>query len=291
VANKVSIRFFDDREVRAVWNEEQNKWYFSVLDIIGAIRKEDSYEKCRNYWKYLKAKLKKENNELVQTTTQLKLIAPDGKKRLSDALDADGIVKLAAEFPAKIGAEFIGWFIRSEDTIDGKSKLKAYNLFDSSFIDSIEVGTVKGLRQIHSYLFGGLYDFAGQIRSVNISKGGFMFANALYLSQTLADIERMSENTVENIVKKYVEMNIAHPFMEGNGRSTRIWLDLILKKNLSVCVDWSKINKREYLTAMQRSPVDDIPILNLIKCALTDKINDRQIFMKGIDYSYYYEET
>lgn len=291
MANKVSIRFFDDREVRAVWSEEQNKWFFSVLDIIGAIRKEDDYNKCRNYWKYLKDKLKRENSELVSATTQLKFVAPDGKKRLSDALDADGIVKLAAEFPSKIGAEFISWFTLSDDTVDGKSKQKAYTLFDSSFIDSIEIGTVKGLKQIHSYLFGGLYGFAGQIRTVNISKGGFMFASAAYLPNALADIEKMPENTLDEIVSKYVEMNVAHPFMEGNGRSTRIWLDLILKKNLSVCVDWSKINKRDYLAAMQLSPTDDREIRALISEALTDRINDREVFMKGIDYSYYYEEN
>lgn len=291
MSNKVSIRFFGDREVRAVWNEEQSKWFFSVLDIIGAIRKEDNYEKCRNYWKYLKAKLKKENSEVVSVTTQLKLTSPDGKKRISDALDSDGIIKLASEFPSKVGSEFISWFTRSDETIDGKSKQKAYALFDSSFIDSIEVGTVKGLQQIHSYLFGGLYDFAGQIRKLNISKDGFTFAHVMYLDETLKQIENMPENNLENIVKKYVEMNVAHPFMEGNGRSTRIWLDLILKKNLVKCVDWSKINKNDYLSAMQRSVTDYSDIFELIKNALTDDINNREVFMKGIDYSYYYEEN
>lgn len=290
MSDKVSIRFFEDREVRAVWNESQSKWYFSVLDVIGAIRKEDDYSKCRNYWKYLKAKLRKEKNELVSVTIQLKLTAADGKKYLTDALDADGIIALAAEFPGKVGAEFISWFFRSDETVDGKSKKKAYALYDSSFIESIEVGTVKGLRQIHSCLFGGLYDFAGQIRTVNISKNGFMFAAALYLPHILSDIERMPERTFDDIITKYVEMNLAHPFMEGNGRSTRIWLDLILKRNLAVCVDWSKINKKDYLFAMQASPANDSMIRQLIKDALTDKINDREVFMKGIDYSYYYEE-
>lgn len=291
MTTKVSIRFFNDREVRAVWDEEQNKWFFSVLDIVGVLRKEDDYNKCRNYWKYLKAKLKKENSELVSATTQLKLTAADGKKYLSDALDADGVVKLAAEFPSKIGADFIYWFTRTDDTVDGKSKQKAYRLFDSSLIDNIEVGTVKGLQQIHSYLFGGLYDFAGQIRTMNISKGGFLFASVLYLPQTLSEVENMPENTLVDIVKKYVEMNILHPFMEGNGRSTRIWLDLILKKNLSKCVDWSKINKNDYLTAMRNSPTNDSEIFKLIQSGLTDQINDREVFMKGIDYSYYYEEN
>ena len=287
---KISIRFFNDKEVRAVWNEENNKWYFSVLDVIGALRNESDYEKCRNYWKYLKAKLKKENSELVSVTTQLKLTAADGKKYLSDALDSDGVIKLAAEFPGKIGAAFIGWFTRSDDSVDEKSKQKAYSLFDNSISDAIEVGTVKGLQQIHAYLFGGLYDFAGQIRTVNIAKAGFAFAPAMYLYDNLQIIENMPENSLEAIVKKYVEMNIAHPFMEGNGRSTRIWLDLILKKNLGQCIDWSKIDKNEYLSAMKESPVNSTHIYKLIKGALTDDINSREIFMKGIDYSYYYEQ-
>lgn len=287
---KISIRFFNDKEVRAVWNEENNKWYFSVLDVIGALRNESDYEKCRNYWKYLKAKLKKENSELVSVTTQLKLTAADGKKYLSDALDSDGVIKLVAEFPSKIGAAFIGWFTRAGDSVDEKSKQKAYSLFDNSISDAIEVGTVKGLQQIHAYLFGGLYDFAGQIRTMNIAKGGFAFAPAMYLYDNLQIIENMPENSLEAIVKKYVEMNIAHPFMEGNGRSTRIWLDLMLKKNLGQCTDWSKIDKNEYLTAMKESPVNSTHIYELIKGALTDDINSREIFMKGIDYSYYYEQ-
>ena len=287
---KISIRFFNDKEVRAVWNEENNKWYFSALDVIGALRNESDYEKCRNYWKYLKAKLKKENNELVSVTTQLKLTAADGKKYLSDALDSDGVIRLAAEFPSKIGAAFIGWFTRADDSVDEKSKQKAYSLFDNSISDAIEVGTVKGLQQIHAYLFGGLYDFAGQIRTVNIAKAGFAFAPAMCLYDNLQIIENMPENSLEAIVKKYVEMNIAHPFMEGNGRSTRIWLDLILKKNLGQCIDWSKIDKNEYLSAMKESPVNSTHIYELIKGALTDDINSREIFMKGIDYSYYYEQ-
>ena len=169
------------------------------------------------------------------------------------------------------------------------SKQKAYELFESGFIDNIEVGTAKGLQQIHGFIFGGLYDFAGQIRTMNIAKGGFAFAHALYLGDTLAHIEKMPENTLEEIVNKYVEMNVAHPFMEGNGRSTRIWLDLILKKNLKKCVDWSLIDKKEYLAAMRKSVSDPESIFELIKNALTDDIYNREIIMKGIDYSYYYE--
>ena len=175
-------------------------------------------------------------------------------------------------------------------TIDEKSKEKAYRLFDSGEIHAIEVGTTAGLCQIHKVLFDGLFSFAGQIRDKNISKGSFRFASALYLKDILQSVEKMSENTFEKIVAKYVEMNVAHPFMEGNGRSGRIWLDLMLKKNLQKCVDWSLVGKRAYLSAMERSPVNDLEIRELLRDALTSEINSREIYMKGIDRSYYYEE-
>lgn len=288
---KISIQFFDDREVRAVWDEENSKWWFSVLDIVGVLNEQDDYEKNRNYWKYLKAKLKKENNLLGSVTTQFKLTAPDGKKRLSNVMDYNQVIEFAKNFPNNKSALFIQWFTYSDETIDGKSKTKAYALFESSLLESIEVGTVNGLKQIHAYLFGGLYDFAGKIRTVNISKGGFKFAAAEFLPQTLVSIERMPESTFEQIAEKYVEMNIAHPFREGNGRTTRIWLDLILKRSLKKYVDWSQINKKAYLDAMEQSVCDTSKIKFLLKNALTDKINDREMFMKGIDYSYYYEES
>lgn len=288
---KISIRFFDDREVRAVWDEVNAKWWFSVLDIVAVLTNQDDYSKVRNYWKYLKAKLRKEKSELVSSTTQLKLVASDGKRYLTDMLDNNGIISLGKQFPAKNANRFIEWFTNSAETIDGKSKTKAYALFESSFIDSIEVGTTKGLQQIHAYLFGGLYDFAGKIRNKNISKGGFQFASALYLNDTLSQIEKMAQSTFDEIVDKYVEMNIAHPFMEGNGRTMRIWLDLIFKSSMKLCVDWSKINKAEYLNAMVKSPADSSNLKSLIKNALTDEINSRETYMRGIDYSYYYEEA
>ena len=288
---KISIRFFDDREVRAVWDEQNAKWLFSVLDIVALLTDQDDYTKTRNYWKYLKAKLKKENSQVVSATTQLKFLAPDGKKRLADMLDYTGIIALGKEFPGKKANRFIDWFTFSDESIDGKSKTKAYALFESSFINNIEVGTTKGLQQIHGYLFGGLYDFAGQIRQKNISKGGFLFAVSRFLGETLRQIEAIPETTFDEIVNKYVEMNIAHPFMEGNGRSTRIWLDLILKKRLKKCVDWSKISKRDYMNAMMLSPTHSSVLKTLLENALTTKIYDREMFMKGIDYSYYYEEN
>ena len=280
---KTSIRFFNKVPVRSVWDEETSRWWLCAVDIIEALSLSNS---PRIYW----ATIKRRNPELIAICKQLKLTAKDGKKYLTDVIDFSGLNLLIAVLPSKKYDVFLNWVKTKGTSIDEQSKNKAYEMFESEIISDIEVGTTNGLKQIHAYLFGGLYDFAGQIRNLNISKGGFAFASVAYLDQTLSNIEKMPENTVEEIVRKYVEMNVAHPFMEGNGRTTRIWLDLILKKNLSKCVDWSKIDKAEYLTAMKLSVVDYTNILTLIKNALTDKIFDREIFMKGIDYSYYYEE-
>ena len=182
------------------------------------------------------------------------------------------------------------WLKGNNDPLDEQSKKKAYDLINSGVIYDIEVGTTRGLQQIHSYLFEGLYDFAGKIRNKNISKGGFMFANALHLPSILNDTDKMPENTIEQIVDKYVEMNIAHPFMEGNGRATRIWLDQILIRSLKKCVDWSKIDKKEYLDAMSVSPSSSKQIFILIKNSLTSDFENRELIIKGIDYSYYYEK-
>lgn len=290
MSDKISIRFFEDREVRAIWDDEHAKWWFSVLDIVGVLNRQDDYTKNRNYWKYLKTKLKREQNELVSATNQLKILAADGKRYNTDVLDSEGVIRLAKEFPNTRAGKFLDWFTYSDTSIDGQSKKKAYTLFESGVIDSIEEGTFRGLQQIHAYIFGGLYDFAGKIRTVNIAKGGFQFAMVHYLPATLETIERMPENTFDEIVDKYVEMNVAHPFREGNGRSTRIWLDLMLKKHLGQCIDWSSVNKKAYLEAMTASVADSMAIRDLLRPALTDQINDREMFMKGIDYSYYYEE-
>ena len=291
MSQKISIRFYKDRKVRAVWSEEQNKWFFSVLDIIGAINEQDDYQKNRNYWKYLKAKLRKEQSEVVSATTQLKLMAADGKRYLSDAIDQVGVELLAKSIHNSKAMEFLDWFTFSDNSIDGQSRKKAYTFWESNVIADEEIGTVKALQKIHAYIFGGLYDFAGQIRTKTIWKDGTLFCRAEYLKHSLEQIEQMPETTFDEIVDKYVEMNIAHPFMEGNGRSTRIWLDLIFKKNLKQCVDWSKIDKKAYLKAMHASTTDAKHIKALLKGALTDQIDDREIFMKGIDYSYYYEQA
>lgn len=279
---KVSIRFFDDVPVRSVWDDETAKWWMCAADVVAALAETSN---PRVYW----ATVKRRNPQLFANCKQLKLPARDGKRYLTDVIDEASRNALIAVIQSGKKDVFLRWLSSVGSSIDEKSKQKAYELFESGLINAVEVGTVRGLQQIHAYIFDSLYDFAGQIRTKNISKGGFAFANARFLSDNLQKIEQMPESTLKEIVSKYVEMNIAHPFMEGNGRSTRIWIDLILKKNLSLCVDWSRIDKKAYLQAMEQSPVTEAPILSLISGALTDKINDREVFMKGIDYSYYYE--
>ncbi|MDR1571233.1 MAG: Fic family protein [Clostridiales Family XIII bacterium] len=288
--SKISIRFFDDKEVRAVWDEVGSEWRFAAVDVVAAIRGEADYKKAGNYWRWLKKKLANQDAQLVSDTHGFKMLAPDGKRRTADTLTASGIEELAKSFPGNRAADFLDWFLYSDNTIDGQSKKKAYQLFDSGILNNEEPGSIKCLQQIHAYIFGGLYDFAGQIRNKDISKGGFTFAPHRYFGTTLPTIEMMPETTFDEIIEKYVEMNVAHPFMEGNGRSTRIWLDLILKRSLKRCVDWSKIDKNDYMDAMILSHTDPAPIKALIKPALTTKIHDREMFMKGIDYSYYYEQ-
>ena len=169
------------------------------------------------------------------------------------------------------------------------SKKKAIQLFESGYLDSLYAGTFASLAKIHQFLFDEIYDFAGQVRDVNIAKGNFRFAPVIYLQAALENIDKMPQKSFDDIIAKYVEMNVAHPFREGNGRSARIWLDLMLKKELNLVVDWSKVNKEDYLLAMERSPIKDLEIKHLLKGALTDKVNDREIYMKGIDHSYSYE--
>ena len=281
---KTSIRFFNNVAVRARWDDETNSWWYSANDIIAAIVKSKN---SRRYWNTFK----KRNPELSSFCRQLKLTASDGKKYDSDCLNQKGINTLILLLPNKERKQIQDWITGMSGPIDNQSKLKAYELFESSILDNIEVGTIKGLQQIHAYLFEGLYDFAGQIRTRNISKGGFMFANYLYFEEIFLKIENMPDSNIDEIIDKYIEMNIAHPFMEGNGRAMRIWLDLLLKKRLEQCVDWQLIDKKDYLIAMEKSPTHDEHIHKLIKNALTQKIDDWELFMKGIDYSYYYESV
>ena len=228
---KKSIRFFNDREVRAVWDDENNCWWFSATDIVRAINNEPDYTKAGNYWRWLKRKLKQEGIQLVSATHGFKFEAPDGKLRVADVLNSENVALLAKHYPNNRANEFLDWFTYSDNTLDGQSRKKAYQLYESGLLRTLEPGSLKCLQQIHAYIFGGLYDFAGQIRTKNISKGGFTFANCLHFPETLQVIERMPETTFDEIMDKYIEMNVAHPFMEGNGRATRIWLDLMLKRS------------------------------------------------------------
>ena len=186
----------------------------------------------------------------------------------------------------KLGITDSAELAREEERI---SKTRAIELFETNFLSTLKAGSFEALSKIHAFLFSDIYDFAGQLRTVNIAKGNFRFAPLMYLNAALDNIENMPQSTFDEIVEKYVEMNVAHPFREGNGRSTRIWLDHVLKSELGMVVDWSLVDKEDYLLAMERSPIKDIEIKHLLKNALTDKVNDRQVFMKGIDHSYYYE--
>lgn len=280
---KTSIRFFNNIPVRAMWNNDEKKWLYSASDVINAITESNN---SRRYWNTIKSR----HIELSTICRQLKLTASDGKQYVSDVLDNEGIQILLLIIKGKNKLAFSKWIKGLANPIDEESRVRAYDLFESGLLSDIEIGKTKGLEKIHSFLFNGLYPFAGKIREKNISKNGFIFANCMYLSDVLKNIDNMKENDFDSIIDKYIEMNIAHPFMEGNGRATRIWLDLMLKKNIGKVVDWSKIDKKDYLDAMEKSPTDSSIINKLLFNALTDKINDREIFLKGIDYSYYYEE-
>ncbi|MCH4201714.1 MAG: Fic family protein [Bacilli bacterium] len=280
---KSSLRLFLNKKIRAVWDDDDSKWWYSSIDVVFALT---NSKNPRIYWNAIKRR----HPELNTFCRQLKLYADDGKKYLSDVLDENGVKKLGFILPSKNNADFQSWIEGHLDPIDEQSKRKAHTLFKSEILDFSCVGKTKLLKQIHAYLFEGIYDFAGKIRTKTISKGGFMFANGDFLPQVLKDIDKMPDNTFHEILDKYIEMNIAHPFMEGNGRSTRIWLDLLLKARIQQCVDWSKIEKNDYLSAMKESPVNPKPIFDLLNNALTDDINNREIFLSGIDCSYYYEE-
>ena len=280
---KHSIRYFNNKPVRAVWDNENSMWWYSAVDFIAILVEPNS---PRKYWNNVKVR----NPELSPFCGQLKLYADDGKKYLSDVINEEGVRLVLTIIPSKYKKAIQDWIKGLLDPIDEQSKKKAYDFYKTELIEKYEIGKTIALQKIHAYLFEGLYPFAGKIRTKTISKGGFTFANGDFLPQVLKDIDKMPDNTFDEIVDKYIEMNIAHPFMEGNGRSTRIWLDLLLINRLSMCVDWSKIEKNDYMGAMRASPVDPKPIHRLLSDALTDNINDRELFLKGIDCSYYYEE-
>lgn len=280
---KTPIRFFNKTAVRARWDEATSIWWYASVDLVSAFV---HTKNPRIYWNTLK----KRNPQLSTFCIQLKFMSHDGKKYMTDCLSETGVKQLLLTLPLKNQHLYLDWLNGYLDPIDDQSKRRAYELYETSLVDEIEVGTIKGLQQIHAFLFDGLYDFAGKIRDKNISKGGFIFANCAFFDQIFQTIESMPDQNVDEIIAKYIEMNIAHPFMEGNGRATRIWLDMLLKERIKKCVDWQRIEKEDYLSAMEKSPVNPVEITKLIKGALTDKINDRDIYLKGIDYSYYYEE-
>ena len=280
---KHSIRYFKNKPVRAVWDNENVLWWYSAVDFITVLVEPNS---PRRYWNNTKVR----NPELSPFCGQLKLLASDGKKYLSDVVNEEGVRLLLTIIPSNHKKAIQDWIRGLLDPLDEQSKKKAYDFYKTDLIEEDEVGKAIALQKIHSYLFEGLYPFAGKIRTRTISKGGFTFANGDFLPQVLKDVEKMPDDTFDEIVAKYIEMNIAHPFMEGNGRATRIWLDLLFKNRLRRCVDWSKIDKDAYLSAMKRSPIDPKPLFDLLKSALTEDIDNGDVFMKGIDYSYYYEE-
>jgi len=288
--HKISSCFFEDKEVKAVWDKTNAKWWFSVPDLIAQLNSQEN--SIQNHWEHLKAKLVAEQNEILSAIITLTLpTTQDNQNHFIDLLDSDAMLALSKQFPSEKANRLIQWLSYINQSIDSKSKSKAYTFFESALSKRIKVGTIKGLQQIHTYLFGGLYDFAGQIRQKNIAKGGFQFAMVQFIQNTLKQIEAMPANTFDQIVDKYVEMNVAHPFMEGNGRSMRIWFDLMLKKRLKYCVDWSKISKTDYMNAMIQSPTDSHALKSLLQNALTTEVNSLEIFRKGIDYSYYYEQN
>ena len=212
-SHKKSIRFFNDREVRALWDDENNCWWFSATDIVRAINNEPDYVKAGNYWRWLKRKLLKEGVEVVSGTHKFKFEAPDGKLRVADVINREGVSILAKHYPNNRANEFLDWFTYSDNTLDGQSRKKAYQLYESGLLQRLKPGSIKCLQQTHAYIFGGLYDFAGQIRTKNISKGGFTFANCMHFPETLLTIERMPETTFDEIIDKYVKMNVAHPYL------------------------------------------------------------------------------
>lgn len=280
---KHSVRLFNNKAVRAVWDNEQSMWWYSAVDFINILVEPNS---PRRYWNNVKVR----NPDLSPFCNQLKLYAEDGKKYNSDVINESGVRLLLSIIPSKYKKQILDWISGLLDPIDEQSKKKAYQLYKTNLINEEEIGKTISLQKIHAYLFEGLYDFAGKIRTKTISKGGFIFANGDYLPQTLAQIDKMPQSTFDEIVEKYIEMNIAHPFMEGNGRATRIWLDFIFIKELGKCIDWSKIDKNDYFVAMEESPTTAKKIKDVLKNALSDDINNRELFMKGIDTSYYYEE-
>ena len=281
---KTSIRYFNNKKVRSRYDCDLNKWYYSASDIISSLLNTSN---SRKYWNTFKNR----HSILKSYVKIIKMTADDGKIYQTDSLDEEGIkVLLSLIKNIDLVGYFNKWIKGLNNKEDELSRLKSYELYDNNILLNMEAGKFKSLSEIHKYIFDGIYDFAGKIRDKNIKKKNFAFANAMYLNEIIGKIDDMDDSNFTSIVDKYIEMNIAHPFMEGNGRSMRIWLDLLFIKRLNKCIDWSKIDKTKYLDAMEKSVIDDELIKELLQNALVDYTNDREVFIKGIDYSYYYEE-
>ncbi len=277
-----SLRFFEDVKVRGIWNEEDSKWWFYAVDIVEALTK---CEKPRVRW----GQLKRTVPAITHHCKPIK-IKENGKTLTTELINPSGVNGLMVLLATPYREDFVYWFSNIDRSLSELSKQQAYELFESGAVWNYEVGTAAGLKLIHAYLFGGLLDDAGEIRTEDLVKGGYLFAMHENLKKLLIQNDKMPERTFEEIAAKYVRMNLIHPFKQGNGRSMRIWLDLMLKKNLGQCVDWSRVDKRAYLAAMKKSSSDPEDAYALLKEALTDKFEDPEFFLRGIDYSYYFDE-
>ena len=280
---KDRIRYFNHKPVRAFWDNDKSTWWYSAVDFVSVLIEPNS---PRRYWNNIKVR----NSDLVPFCGQQKLYAEDGKQYLSDVINEEGVRLLLTIIPSKYQKAIHRQIEALLSSKEEQSKFKAYDFFVSELIEDKEIGQTIALRKIHAYLFEGLYSFAGKIRTTNISKGKFTFTNWDFLPQFLKNVDRMPDNSFFQIVDKYIEMNNGHPFIEGNGRATRIWLDLLLKARLKKCINWQKIEKDIYLDAMAASPTNPDPLCRVLSSALTDDINNLDIFREGINYSYYYEE-
>ena len=283
MSEKTSIRYFNNKKVRSRYNYSHNKWYYVASDIVSSLIETSN---SRKYWNTFKNR----HPILKQYISTIKMMADDGNAYQTDCLDDEGVKTLLSFLKTNDKDYFYKWIKGLNNKEDEISRLRAYELYENGLLNNMEEGKISSLKSIHKYLFDGIYDFAGIIRNKNIKKGNFAFANCMYLEEILEKIEKMDDNTFSNIINKYIEINVAHPFMEGNGRSMRIWLDLMLIKKLNYCIDWSIIDKKEYLSAMEKSVFDGSDIKDLLEKALIPYTNDRETFIKGIDYSYYYEE-
>lgn len=277
------IRYYNETPIRCRWDKSKNEWSYAVMDVIESLVK-PAYP--RKYWNTFKHR----RPELLKKTKSIKLTSSDDKKYATDVMNYGTLECLLGYLKYNKKEEFLNWAKSLANPLDEESRIKAYSLIDNDLLNEAEVGTFAGLQKIHSYLFEGLYPYAGKIREKNISKSGFKFVTYGKLADELKKIDEMPETSLDEIIDKYVQMNIAHPFEDGNGVATRIWLNQIFRKNLNKVIDWSRINKEDYLKAMEASPTDSSEINNLFFFALVYETESKEVFLRGIDFSYSFEE-